>query len=70
MMYALVDPKGKIIEDTAGYSKSEAQGCAFNYMAKKLGPQWEREHWKKWNAGQRSIRALGYSIRKVKLVLA
>ena len=68
MLYALISPKGKIIDQTIGFSREEAEGQAFNYMAMRLGRNWMDEFWKRWQPAQEDIRSRGYKIKRVRLV--
>ena len=70
MMYALVSPSGKIIKHTIGFTRLDCEGSAFHYMRNRLGLSWEARFWKRWKPAQADIRKRGYTISKVKLVLA
>ena len=70
MMYALIGPSGKIHEKTVGWDRHECEGNAFSYMANRLGRNWSDRFWKNWNGAQADLRRRGYTIRKVKMVLA
>lgn len=67
MIFALVSPRGKIIEDTLGRTKWECEGRSFSYMAKHLGQSWESKFWKQWHPAQKDIRKRGYRIERIVL---
>ena len=69
MLYCLVTPRGKIVEETICTNKSECWSRSFNYLCAKLGPDFERRYWKKWDESRAAARKLGYKIAKVTAIV-
>jgi hypothetical protein len=68
-MWVLVDPENKIVGHTISMTKTDCWALSYNEVAMQLGPEWEKEFWKRWDPSIRSAEKHGYKMKRCKIVL-